>query len=262
MSNIRKKDLGPFLRSLESRYNRCFLDADPVFFVHRYQDPGDQEVVGFISSLLAFGHVKSIHVSVQKVLQVLGSHPYLFLSSFDPTGWKKACKTLGHRWVRGEDLFLLFVVLHKILHRYSSLKACFLEGYASVDPDLGKMMDLFSKKVFSLVASEKLSRGFRYFFPSPQGGSPCKRFNMFLRWMVRPADGIDLGLWPEIPASKLTIPLDTHIYSFARRFRLSRYKNPNWKLACDVTKFLKTLEPQDPVKFDFSICHYGMEVGW
>lgn len=262
LSNIRKRDLGPFLRSLEGRYNRQFLEADPIFFVHRYPDPKDQEIVAFISSLLAFGHVKSIHASIQKVLQVLGSHPRQFISSFDPLRSRKTFDHLGHRWVRGHDLFLLFVVLHKMLHRSSSLKSYFLEGYDSRDPDLGAMLDRFSKKVFSLVASESLTRGFRYFFPSPEGGSPCKRLNMFLRWMVRPADGIDLGLWPEIPASKLIIPLDTHVYSFARRFRLSRYKNPNWKLASDVTKFLKTLEPQDPVKFDFPICHYGMEVGW
>jgi hypothetical protein len=40
---------------------------------------------------------------------------------------------------------------------------------------------------------------FPFFFPSPATGSACKRLCMFLRWMVRPDDGIDLGLWHEIP---------------------------------------------------------------
>jgi uncharacterized protein (TIGR02757 family) len=124
------------------------------------------------------------------------------------------------------------------------------------------MLERFSDDVFAGLHKPGLSRGFRYFFPSPADGSPCKRLCMFLRWLVRPADGIDLGLWPEIPAAKLVVPLDTHVWGFARRFRLTPYKNPRWESALHVTEFLREIEPSDPVRFDFPICHYGMEAGW
>jgi uncharacterized protein (TIGR02757 family) len=262
MSIRRRQAVSALLQDLLKRYDRRFLPEDPVFFVHQYSDPKDQEVVGLISSLLAFGNVKAIHGSVRKVLETLGPRPLQFVASFDPDGQKNLFERLGHRWVRGGDLHLLLIVLNKILSRHTSLKACFMEDYNGKDPDIAPMLVRFSRRIRSLAGTGGLSRGFRYFFPSPEDGSPCKRLNMFLRWMVRPADGIDLGLWLEIPASKLVIPLDIHVFRFARKFRLSRYKTPRWEVAKDVTEFLKTLDPEDPVKYDFAICHYGMKSGW
>lgn len=250
------------LHSLLAQYNHPFLSGDPVYFVHQYTNPRDQEIVALISALLAFGNVKSIHASIKKVLDLMGPCPAQFLSEFDPEAQKSLFEKLGHRWVRGQDLLLLFTVIQKILKEYSTLEDFFLQGYRDQDPDISNVLHHFSKNALNLAGTKKHSRGFRYFFPSPQGGSPCKRLVLFLRWMIRPADGIDLGLWKKIPASKLIIPLDTHIYSFAQKFRLSRYKNANWKVASEVTAFLRTIDPKDPVRFDFSICHYGMEVGW
>jgi uncharacterized protein (TIGR02757 family) len=261
VSMNRRQMASRLLEDLFRRYDRRFLREDPVFFVHQYSDPRDQEIVGFLSALLAFGNVKAIHGSVFKVLERLGPKPAEFVASFDASKGQKAFAGLGHRWVRGGDIHLLLTVLQKILGRPSSLKECFLEGYDDREADVASMLDRFSRRLKSVAGDRTLSRGFRYFFPSPRDGSPCKRLNMFLRWMVRPADGIDLGLWPEIPASKLIIPLDIHVFRFARKFRLSRYKTPRWEVAKDVTEFLKTLDPEDPVKYDFAICHYGMEGG-
>ncbi len=257
-----KKSIAALLQTLSQRFDRKFLSDDPVFFVHPYSDPRDQEVVGLISALLAFGNVKTIHQSIQKVLEVMGSSPADFIANFDFKRQGASLNRLGHRWVRSGDIRLLFVVLKKILRRHASLKSFFLEGYNDGDLDVSGVLHCFSKGALSLAGSSDLSRGFRYFFPSPINGSPCKRLNLFLRWMVRPADGIDLGLWTEIPPSKLVIPLDTHIYQFGTRFGLSRTKTANWRFARDLTDFLKTIDPVDPVRFDFPICHYGMEEGW
>jgi len=262
VSNSLQRKAAEVVQDLFGRYDRQCLKEDPVFFVHQYQDPRDREIVGLISALLAFGNVKAIHGSVRKILAVLGPRPAEFVSSFDPVKKREIFGGVGHRWVRGGDLHLLLVVLQKILDRYSSVKNCFFEDYDEKDGDIAPMLDRFSRRAKQWAASKDLTRGFRYFFPSPTDGSPCKRLNMFLRWMVRPADGIDLGLWPEIPASKLVIPLDIHVYRFAGKFGLSRYKTPRWEVAKDVTEFLKTLDPKDPVKYDFAICHYGMEKGW
>lgn len=249
------------VEELYRSYGVALLKEDPVWYVHQYKDPHDREIVGLLSALLAFGQVKSIHASVKKVLDILGASPYQTILSFDPKAILKPSLT-GHRWVRKEDLFLLFSILRRVLEKNGSLKNLFLKGYSAREDHIEKALNHF---VGVLLKEEKESlkrRGFRFLLSSPRDGSPCKRLNMFLRWMVRPADGIDLGLWPEVSPSKLIIPLDTHIHQFAKKYRLSRYKNPNWKMACDVTRFLKTIDPKDPVKYDFAVCHYGMDVGW
>lgn len=262
VSNSLRRKTAEIVKDLFGRYDRRFLPEDPVFFVHQYQDPRDREIVGLISALLAFGNVKAIHGSVRKVLEILGPRPLEFVVSFDSERQRQRFERVGHRWVRGGDLHLLLVVLKRILDRYSSVKDCFFEDYDERDADIAPMLGRFSRRVKQWAASKNLTRGFRYFFPSPEDGSPCKRLNMFLRWMVRPKDGIDLGLWTEIPASKLVIPLDIHVFRFSQKFSLSRYKTPRWEVAKDVTQFLKTIDPEDPVKYDFAICHYGMEKGW
>ncbi len=263
----RQAGLLKLLPGLLERYSdRKFLETDPVYHVHRYPDEKDQEIVALISALLAFGNVKAIHGSVDQLLQVLGPNPRSFIETFEPKEERQKFQKLGHRWVRGTDLLLLANVLKEILRKYGSIKACFLDSYRSSNPHVGPLLDHFSKTVFSLVrgleGGRSLSRGFRYFFPSPEDGSPCKRLNMFLRWMVRPRDGIDLGLWTEIEPSKLIIPLDVHVSRFAAAYRLSSYKTVRWETAVQVTDFLKRLDASDPVKFDFPICHYGMEIGW
>lgn len=99
--------------------------------------------------------------------------------------------------------------------------------------------------------------GVCYFFPRPSAGSACKRLNLFLRWMIR-RDEVDLGVWTSIPASKLVVPLDTHIIRLGKCLRLTRFTSPGWRMAADITTSLRTLDPSDPVRFDFSLCHVGM----
>jgi uncharacterized protein (TIGR02757 family) len=80
---------------------------------------------------------------------------------------------------------------------------------------------------------------------------------LFLRWMVR-RDQVDLGVWKAVPASKLIVPLDTHVIRLARCLRLTRYTSPGWRMAADITASLRALNPSDPVSVDFSLCHVGM----
>lgn len=97
-----------------------------------------------------------------------------------------------------------------------------------------------------------------FLFPFPSKGSPCKRLNLFLRWMVRNGDGVDLGIWDDIPKNKLVIPLDTHISRAANYLSLTNRKNPSWNMAREITEALRKIDPDDPVRFDFSLCHLTM----
>ncbi len=99
--------------------------------------------------------------------------------------------------------------------------------------------------------------GVAYFFPRPSSGSPCKRLNLFLRWMVR-RDAVDLGVWSEIAASKLIVPLDTHLIRVGQCLGLTRYRSAGWRMAAEITSALRAIDPADPVRYDFSLCHLGM----
>jgi len=99
--------------------------------------------------------------------------------------------------------------------------------------------------------------GVRFFFPRPSTGSGCKRLNLFLRWMVR-RDQVDPGGWQRVTPAQLIVPLDTHVVRVGRCLRLTSYQSPGWRMASDITRTLRELDPIDPVKYDFSICHLGM----
>ena len=44
----------------------------------------------------------------------------------------------------------------------------------------------------------------RYLLTSPADGSACKRMLLYLRWMIRGPDAVDLGLWRGVPPSART----------------------------------------------------------
>jgi uncharacterized protein (TIGR02757 family) len=81
--------------------------------------------------------------------------------------------------------------------------------------------------------------------------------NLFLRWMIRDKD-IDFGIWKGIPKNKLIIPLDTHIARISRCLGLTKRASQDWKMAEEITGALKTLDPEDPLKYDFALCHQGI----
>jgi uncharacterized protein (TIGR02757 family) len=84
---------------------------------------------------------------------------------------------------------------------------------------------------------------------------------MFLRWVVRPADGIDLGLWSGVTSGQLIIPVDTHISRIGRYLGFSARKSADWRMAREITAALRLLDPHDPVKYDFSLAHIGISDG-
>jgi uncharacterized protein (TIGR02757 family) len=146
-----------------------------------------------------------------------------------------------------------------------SLERFFLAGDDPVSPDIGAALTVFSARAVELATMlaprQALRTGFRYLFPSPAGGSACKRLCMLLRWLCRPDDGIDLGLWWAVSPARLVLPLDTHTARIARLLGLSARCNSDWKMALEVTASLRRLDPTDPVRFDFALAHLGISEG-
>ncbi len=250
------------LDQLYLEFDRVDSAADPVHIVRRYPDPADREVVGFCAAALAFGRVASVLASVETLLAEMGPSPAGFVRGFDPARHRAAFRALGHRWTRGADLAALLWILRQMLDTAGSIEAFFLKGYEASAEDIGPTLDSFCERAlrFDLDAAYGRRRPVRtvhYFFPKPSSGSGCKRLNLFLRWMVR-RDRIDLGVWSRVSAAQLIVPLDTHVIRVGQCLGLTRYRSPSWKMAREITTSLRALDPADPVKYDFSLCHLGM----
>jgi uncharacterized protein (TIGR02757 family) len=253
------------LESLYQDYNREDSASDPVHKVRPFADPADREIAGFCAGALAFGRVASVLNSIDTLFAIMGPRPAAFIRRFEPDGPHPELRAMVHRWTRGPDFVALLWILRQILDRSGSVESFFLEGYRDDHLDIGPALDSFTTRAMALDIRRAYGRvprrpGVSYFFTRPTAGSGCKRLNLFLRWMVR-ADEVDLGVWTRVPASKLIVPLDTHVIRLGRCLALTRYVSPGWKMAADVTKSLRELNPQDPVRFDFSLCHVGMMNG-
>ena len=257
-----KGTLASSLERLYRDYNREDSAADPVQLVRPYSRPEDREIAGFCAAALAFGRVASVLASISTLFRVMGDRPAQFVRSFEPSAPHPELRAMVHRWTRGVDLAALLWILRQMLERSGSVEAFFAEGLTTSDVDVSGALDSFSRRALSVDVRPVYGRvpkraGVCYFFPRPSAGSACKRLNLFLRWMVR-SDEVDLGVWRSVRPGQLIVPLDTHIIRLARCLRLTRYSSPGWKMAADITARLRALDPQDPVRFDFSICHVGM----
>jgi uncharacterized protein (TIGR02757 family) len=255
------KPLGTALDRLYSDYNREDSASDPVHRVRPFPAPDDREVAGFCAAALAFGRVASVLNSIDTLLAIMGPRPAEFVRRFDPRDSHPELRRMVHRWTRGDDLAALLWMLRQMLERSGSIEAFFVEGDAESE-DVGPALDSFSTRALGLDMRRAYGRvpkrpGVCYFFPRPSAGSACKRLNLFLRWMIR-RDEVDLGVWSRVSPSRLVVPLDTHLIRLGRCLRLTRYESPGWKMAADITSSLRRLDPVDPVRFDFSICHVGM----
>lgn len=253
--------LKPELDRLYDQFNLTHSTRDPIWTVRRFERRDDQEVVAFLASALAFGRVQSVLQTVDAVLGVMEGRPAAFVREFAPD---RAAQFdgVGHRWIRSRDLAALAWLLHQMLRDHGSIEGFFAAGLAPGATSIEDALESFSRRAMALDLASIYGRrrpvpGVGYFFSRPSSGGACKRLNLFLRWMVR-HDAVDLGLWEAVRPAQLVVPLDTHIIRVGRCLGLTRRVSPGWGMAMDVTTALRGLNPDDPVRYDFSMCHLGM----
>jgi uncharacterized protein (TIGR02757 family) len=241
-------------------FDKSKISPDPLQFLHFYKDERDIEVIGFLASVFAYGNVKQINNSLERIRNIVGATPLNYIANFSKKDYKDF-QRLRHRFYSEADIVNLFLVLNYIYKNNNSLKNLFVSFYNPQEPNLKNSISKFSnhliKTVLELTNQNEVSRGIKFMFPNPEKGSACKRMNLFLRWMVR-KDELDFGLWSEIPTNKLVIPVDTHIAKICKSLKLTSRKNVSWKMAEEITENLKKFDLDDPVKYDFALCHIGM----
>jgi uncharacterized protein (TIGR02757 family) len=262
-SGFSRKVLHDPLEELYRSFDHTNSATDPVHIVRRFSRADDREVVGFCSAGLAFGRVASVLHSIESLLAIMGPHPAAFVRAFNPALDHARIEPIVHRWIRGRDLVALLLILQRMLRESGSIEDFFLQGDDATTPDVGPALDSFCSRALGTDLRAAYGRrvprraGVCYFFPRPSAGSACKRLNLFLRWMVR-KDAIDLGVWKRVSPGRLIVPLDTHVIRLGKCLGLTRYASPGWKMAAEITASLRALDPNDPVRYDFSLCHVGM----
>ena len=265
---LRPRDvlLGKTLEVLYQSYGPETAGSDPIAFLRRYDQPGDQEVVGWIASAFAYGRVETIQASVKRVLGVLGPDPARTLDrTTDFAGLARdSLRGFRHRFHGAQDAALLLFVLSRVRAASGSVRAFFEAEFRPEERDVAGLLARVVAKIRRLDFRPVLGRSdlpesssARFFFPDPAAGSACKRWNLYLRWMVR-RDRLDLGLWGGIPTDRLVVPTDTHIHVIARRLRLTRRKSCDWRAARQITDALARFDSRDPVRFDYALCRIGI----
>lgn len=257
------------------------LALDPVRFARRHADPRDREAAAFLASALAFGNVKAIGTSCEALFAALGPRPARAAIEV-ARGARRLPSGLYHRWFGPAEIEALVAALGRALAGWGSLEACFLAGLGTDDAHVGPALEAFAKHLLSgsRPAAEARGEGARVprdgrerhdepareqpgrrvpLLPSPAQGSACKRPCLFLRWVARPDDGIDLGLWRSVSPARLVVPVDVHVARVARRLGLTRRKTIGWQAALEITEGLRRVDPLDPLRFDFAMVHADRE---
>lgn len=250
-----------YLENLYQQYSKSYSN-DPIKFPHQYRNEIDIEVVGFIASALAHGKVELFMNVVSKILERMGNSPADYLLNFNFEKEKDRFAGVYYRYNNNEiDILILLYCLSETIKKWKSLKNLFLSSFKETR-NIKFALTQFADEIRSFKELspyfKDLSPRFYYLLPYPQKGSACKRLNLFLRWMVRDKD-IDFGIWKEVGKENLIIPLDTHVAKISRCLGLLKRKSNDWKAAEELTTSLKQFDPHDPIKYDFALCHIGID---
>ncbi len=266
-----------FLEQLYEQFHRPeYLAGDPLVMAHRYDRPEDQEVAALISAAFAFGTIKAILGLLETLMGQLGPRPAEWLKERRPGDLRGALAGLYYRTAREEDIEVFLALLGEALRRHGSLgmlwRAVDHPSETTAMPALARFTGAIQElPVAPLVARRRqmqraggkvsgLASIHTILLASPARGSACKRMNLFLRWVSRPADGIDLGLWTDfLSPARLVMPIDTHVFRICRHLGLTKRKSPDLRTAEEITARLKRLNPEDPTRYDFALVRAGIE---
>ena len=254
LTDIKTKKI---LDLLYAKYNIKESSKYPVWNLNVLPSDSDIEIAAFIISCYSYGSVTQINSFVGKVFDFSGYGLYDFVRRFGKRERSRAERVnFAYRFNTTKDFILLLESIKKAVRKHGSLKNLFLLGYDDSHSNIIPALERFTKYLRGSVADSKT---FGYLVPDASEGSACKRLNLFLRWMVR-KDNVDFGLWSaEIDKSKLIMPVDIHVYRQSQKLKLVKRKTCDLKYAVELTEKLKEFDPRDPVKYDFALCHLGME---
>jgi uncharacterized protein (TIGR02757 family) len=243
---------------LESKYQQYakpnFIPYDPICIPHRFSVKQDIEISAFFAAILAWGQRKTIINKCTELMNFMDNSPFQFVTQHTESDLKGLSKFV-HRTFNATDLLYFIDFFKRHYSQYSSLEDAFLfhsDAY-TIAQGLSNFNTYFFDADYAPHRTQK-------HISTPQKKSACKRLNMFLRWMVRTnKEGVDFGIWKQIPSHLLVCPCDVHVDRVARKLGLIHRKQTDWLAAVELTENLKKYDAQDPVKYDFALFGLGIE---
>lgn len=249
-------NLADFFNTKVAQYNqRWFIKDDPICVPHRFTKLQDIEIAGFFAAVFAWGIRTTIINKTNELLKLMDDAPHDFILHHQPQDLKKLL-TFKHRTFNTTDLLYFIHFLQYHYHDNSSLETAFTKWLSPTDATIEQGLIGFHQYFFSL---EDFPPRTKKHIATPYKQSSCKRLNMYLRWMVRSDNiGVDFGLWKTIKPSQLVCPIDVHVARVAKRFNLLDRKLVDWQAALELTDYLRTIDANDPVKYDFALFGLGV----
>lgn len=240
-------------------FDRSLAD-DPISVVRPLApDARRGEIAGIFASTLAIGNTTAIRGAITRLAELAGGDFGGFIMDVPSEERARRLRGFQHRWIRGDQLAFLADRLNATYSAGETLESVFAEGMHANGFAAG--LDALARRLRerALPRGARPPRGYRQLFPSPldSSRSPAKRLTLFVRWMTRTGYP-DLGYWNSIPTGELRVPLDQHVHWIAYNLGLTQRRTRSWAAVEEVTDALRRIDPFDPVKYDFVLCHTGI----
>ena len=231
-----------------------FIKDDPIQFIYRGKSKEDSELAGFIASLFAYGNRKMF---IRTLDEIFCKSDY-DIANYIKNGDFNNLKGIGYRFSKDNDIIAMFNILHQLYSESKGLEELFAYSFSprgeKYDHFLDKVVDYFYAR-----APKDAKQGFYHMIPNAKNGCAMKRMNMFLRWMIRKS-AVDIGIWNFMKPADLYIPLDVHVAKQSREMGLLTRKSNDYTAVRELTLRLKEFCEDDPVKYDFAMFAFGVEL--
>lgn len=249
---LNQQELKDFLNEKVIQYNNPkFIESDPIQVPYTFSKKEDIEISGFLAATIAWGNRKSIIKNAYKMMDLLDNSPYDFIINHQETDLDKL-NNFVHRTFNGQDFMQFIKSLQHIYKNHNGLEAVFAK-HAEKD-SLQKAIHHFKQHFFEITHLPRTQKH----ISDPLKKSAAKRINMFLRWMVRNDNaGVDFGIWQSLSPSQLSCPLDVHSGGIARKLGLLKRKQNDAKALTELDTYLRKLDANDPVKYDYALFGLG-----
>lgn len=186
------------------------------------------------------------------MMQLLEQSPYDFVMNHQDKDLESLLPFV-HRTFNGSDFIQFVKSLNHIYKNHQGLETVFAKHakHNSMQESIHQFKNLF----FEIPHQQRTQKH----VSDPLKKSAAKRINMYLRWMIRnDKTGVDFGIWNTLSPSQLSCPLDVHSGNVARKLGLLTRKQNDAKALTELDASLRTLDSNDPVKYDFALFGLGV----
>lgn len=255
-----KDEIHQLLDQKVKQYNHIeFIEKDPICIPHLFTKQQDIEIAGFFAAIFAWGNRTTIINKSKELLERMDNAPFAFCTEHQEKDLKKLLG-FAHRTFNDTDLLYCIEFFKQHYSKNESLESAFFksESISSINKNSAVEQALIHFQDYFFSLDDAPARTKKH-IASPVSGSTCKRLNMFLRWMVRKdKQGVDFGIWKKISPADLIMPIDVHVARVSRGLGIVKRIQTDWQTAIELTNYCRTLDPKDPVKYDFALFSLGV----